>query len=486
MLNKLKINKPISLKINFLFAFVALLFSFSFSQSMTKIVCFAPAYIGEKVEIYGIEDYFSMKEKLIGTTEVKLDSNFTISFFNTKIQKIIIKSKNNKGFLFVQPNANYDIFMPGRNKYDEYRPLGNDVEIGFYDLPETDINYKILSFDKWVNNFLGTYFHTKNLKQEEFQNKLDTFRLNVSKAYIDDSSLFFQTYVRFSMAELDDIQIRGSYNRFQKYDFYLRTYPVVYESELYMSYVDNFYKNVSSHLTLETNNRIYLGVLKSSPTAIANAMSEEYTLRNAKLLELVMIKTLSDSYFKSDYPQTNIISILDSLSKHSLFKENGVIAGNLIEKLKEILPGSKAPSFSLKAFKSDSLVELADFKKKHLYIQFVDLNIKECEQEIELLKALYSKYKNDIEVITLFIKQEKYTKKQSTLLEGLPWQKFEIQTGHEILKDYKILSYPSYVLLDSFGYVVASPALKPTPNGKYETIDKSFFFIQKLNEEEKK
>jgi hypothetical protein len=469
-----------------LLVFLVSLFSFSFSQSMTKINCYAPSYIGEKVEIYGFEDYFSRKEKLIGTTEVKADSNFTISFFNSKIQKIIVKSKNNKGFLYIQPNANYEIFMPSRNKYDEFRPLGNDVEIGFYDLPATDINYKILSFDKWVNNFLGTYFHTKNLKQEEFQNKLDTFRLNVSKAYIDDSSLFFQTYVRFSMAELDDIQIKGSYNRFQKYDFYLRNYPIVYESELYMSYVDNFYKNVSAHLTLETNNRIYLGVLKSSPTVVANAMSEEYTLKNAKLLELVMIKTLSDSYFKSDFPQTNIISILDSLSKHSLFKENGVIAGNLIEKLKEILPGSKAPSFSLKAFKSDSIVELANFRKKHLYIQFVDLNIKECEQEIELLKALHNKYKNDVEVITVFIKQDKYTKKQITMLETLPWQKFEIQANHDILKDYKILTYPSYVLLDSYGYVVASPALKPTPNGKYETIDKSFFFIQKLNEEEKK
>ena len=30
-----------------------------------------------------------------------------------------------------------------------------------------------------------------------------------------------------------------------------------------------------------------------------------------------------------------------------------------------------------------------------------------------------------------------------------------------------------------------APALKPTPNGKYETIDKSFFYIQKMNQEEK-
>ena len=456
------------------------------AEQITKIIGFAPKYIGEKVEVYAIEDYFSMKEKLLATAVVQDDSLFRITVFNSKTQKVYIKSRNNKGFIYIQPGASYEIYLPEKNKYDEYRTLGNEVEISFINLPETDINFRILGFEKWRTDFLGTYFYKKNINGVEFVQKLDSFKINAEKAYADDTSFYFRTYVRFSIAELDDIQFIGARNRFEKYDFYIKKYPVMYENDAYMAYIESFYKQVLTRMPLETNNRVYLGVLKSSPTLVANAMAEEYTLKNAKILELIMIKTLSDSYFKSDFPQTNIISILDSVSNHSLFKENGVIARNLIEKLTEILPGSKAPDFVLTAYGTEEKSTLENFGKKHLYIQFADLNFKEGEKEIELLKPLYEKYKKDVEVITVFRRQENYSRKQEALLKSLPWKKFEVAPDSDILKNYKITSFPSYVLIDAFGYIVASPALKPSPNGKYETIDKSFFYIQKINQEEEK
>jgi hypothetical protein len=470
---------------NILLIFTFLLLTFvSFSESMTTIIGFAPKYIGEKVEIYAIEDYFSMKEKLIASAVVKADSTFKVVFFNSQTQKIIIKSKNNKGFIYIEPTANYDIYLPRKNKYDEDRPLGNDVEISFRDLPESDINFKILSFDKWMNNFLGENFHKKGLNGLEFVQQLDTFKLNVEKAYSSDTSFFFQTYIRFSIAELDEIQFAGTRNRFEKYDFYLKKYPIMYQNNVYMEYFESFYKNIFTRLPLEANNRIYLGVLKSSPTIIANALSEEITLKNVNILELVMIKSLSDSYFKGDFPQTNILEILDSIAKNSLFKENGLIAANMIYKLTEVLPGTKSPNFTLKNAKGE-LKTQEDFLKKHVYFQFIDLTIKECEKEIELLKPLYDKYKDDIQIVSIIKKQDNLSKKQLALLEKIPWQKNEITAEDEILKTFKIDAFPSYVLIDAFGYVVAAPALKPSPNGNYETIDKSFFYIQKYNSEEK-
>jgi peroxiredoxin len=198
-----------------------------------------------------------------------------------------------------------------------------------------------------------------------------------------------------------------------------------------------------------------------------------------------MIKSLGDAYFTNEFPQTNIISILDSLSKHSLFKPNGIIAANMIEKLTEIVPGSKAPDFQLINTKSESKTN-SDYLKKHLYIQFVDLSLKECEKDIDILIPMFEKYKEDVEIITIYKKQEKYSKKQTELLNSIPWEKFEISKDLEIFKRYKIESFPSYVLIDSFGYIVAAPALRPSPNGKYESIDKSFFYIKKLNDEMEK
>jgi hypothetical protein len=83
---------------SFLFIFSLFLLKFSniSAESMTSIKGYAPKYIGEKVEIYAIEDYCSLKERLIASTQVKDDSTFVVNFFNSKTQKIIIKSKNNK------------------------------------------------------------------------------------------------------------------------------------------------------------------------------------------------------------------------------------------------------------------------------------------------------------------------------------------------------------------------------------------------------
>ena len=154
----------------------------------------------------------------------------------------------------------------------------------------------------------------------------------------------------------------------------------------------------------------------------------------------------------------------------------------MISKLTEILPGSKAPDFNLMNVNGEARTN-ENYFKKHLYIQFVDFSIKESEKELELLKPLYTKYKGDIEFITIYKHPKTLSKKQETLLKEISWEKFEVDASHEVFKRFKIDAYPSYVLIDAYGYIVSAPALKPTPNGQYETIDKPFFFIQKLNKE---
>jgi hypothetical protein len=472
-----------------LFSFVFIFFSFIFfcqENEITSINCFAPKYIGEKVELFVVEDYLTMNEKLVGTSIVKDDSTFQISFFNSKTQKLIIKSNNNYGFIYIEPNRTYNIYLPDRNRYDEYRPLGNQVEIALQDLPEDDINYKILSFERWLNNFLGENFYIKNLNTKTFIDQLEIFKTNVYKAYENDTSFFFKTYVKFSIASIDDIQYTGSKNRYEKYNFYLKNYPVAYENPSYMNYFNNYFKNIVGKLPLEVGNRFYMGILKSSPTKVVNALAQEYTLRNVRILEFVMIKAMKEIYFTNEYPQTNILSILDSLSTNSIFSEHKIIAKNLISKLTEINQGAKAPDFKIVDPLNDTTYTNASFLKKHLYIQFYDFEIKECEKELELLIPLYEKYKEDVSFLCLYKNNKPLTEKQTNLLKKVKWLALPLPSFHPIYEQYKIMSYPTYILIDSFGYVVDFPALKPAPNSKYETIDKTFFYIKKIRDEERK
>jgi hypothetical protein len=96
---------------------------------------------------------------------------------------------------------------------------------------------------------------------------------------------------------------------------------------------------------------------------------------------------------------------------------------------------------------------------------------------------LYELYKGDVQFITIYPKKEYKAEDVKAYIDTIPWEKFQVEESNAVWKNYKIETYPGYVLLDGYGYVVGAPALGPMPNGSYETIDRSFFYIQKVNKE---
>lgn len=479
-----------------LLSIVMIIFAFAsraLDEPIILIKGYAPTYVGQTITVYQIEDFFSMNEVRLGSATVGSDSTFSISFYSSETQKVVIRATNkNKTIMYVQPSMVYDVYLPDKDKYEPYRPNGNSVEVTFFNLDSTDINFKILQFQRWMDEFISNYYHLKNVKPLEFSSKLDEFKNLVEKRYalndttkvksLTEPERFFSTFARFSIASLDNIQHAADRNRYEKHDFYLKHSPVEYRNDAYMGYVSTFYEKMMPRLSNETNNKVYLALLKSSPTLIMRALGSEYTLINMRIREMVMIKMLSEEFFSKDYPQTNILTVLDSVANHSLFDANGVIARNMINRLTELVPGGKAPDFVLKS-KNGELLTIASFGKKHLYLHFYDPSSVKNTIELEPLKKLYETYKEDITFVTIYPDKTYDPEDLKEYLESIPWTTCKTDMSNPIWKKYKIETYPSYILIDGFGYVVSAPALGPMPDGQYQTIDKTFFYIRKINEE---
>lgn len=459
--------------------FVLSIVSFAQEKSIVKVTGFAPDYVGKTIEIYQIEDYLSMHEAKLAGAEVKEDSTFSIVFFADKTQKVRVRCGNNRSFMYIQPNGVYDIYFPERDPYDPYRPAGNEVELTFYGLDTNDVNYEVLLFNRWVDGFVAKNFSRQRVNPVLYNQMVDSFKMAATDYYMADTGKYIFDYVRFTLASLDNIQQAGERNRYEKHDFYLKHYPVVYNNDAYMDYFTNFYRGMIPRLSMECNNRVYLGVLKSSPTLVMKALGLEYTLVNLRIRETVMIQALSEVYFTKDFPQTNIVTILDSVAKHAMFSENKLIAANMIDRLTEVVPGGRAPEFTL-TDADGTIKTLADFKKKHLYIHFFDPTSDKNKVEIPLLLDLYAKYNRDVTFITV-CPRSTITDESSAVLEQFPWETFIVENSNDILKNYKIATFPNYVFIDAYSYIIGAPALGPQPNGSYETIDKSFFELQKIN-----
>ena len=466
------------------FISIPLSIGFSFAKPVT-IKGLAPSYVGSTIEIYKITDYFSNIETLITSSIVKSDSTFSLTFSIPITQKVILKSNNNKGFIFVQKGGVYDLFIPEKDKYDPYKPTGNDIEVGFFGLDTTDINYKILGFQRWIYRFIGNNYYKKNIDPLVFSENLDYFKLNVEKAYKEDTSSYFKTHIRFSIAGLDNIQTNTERGRHEKYNFYIKYTPVQYNSEVYMSYISSFYQNMIPRLSIEVNQSVYEGIIQSSPTLVMKALGGEYTLINLRIRELIMIKALSEIYNSNEFPQTNISTILDSLSKKCLFKANQKIAKNLTYRIQSLVPGCKAPDIFFNRKDEDNKT-LYNYKGKHLYIHFFDPQSEKSKEEIPLLIEVFSKYHDYVQFVSVYKKKKVLSEEAKAIIKKISWDVYGMSESNSLWKEYSIEAYPQYTLIDASGYIVASPALSPKPNGKYETIDKTFFYIKRTWENKNK
>lgn len=469
------------MSIRLIFIFLFFLPIVALAQSV-QIDGYAPGYLDKSIVAYEIEDYFSYYESPIARATVKGDSMFHMEIKTNTTKKILLRGKNNKTFLYIQPNGSYKVFFPDKDPYAPNRRNGNEVELTFFDLDSTDINYKILGFQRWVDYFVGNTFYRKDADttNSDYAANLDKFKLAVEKYYKTDTSLFLKTYIKFTIAGLDNVQHAAERNRYEKYDFYIKGHPISYQNDAYMEYVKGFYQNLLPRLHNKINEDTYQGILNESPSMIMSALGYEYTLKNLKIREMIMLKMLSEVYYSGDFPQTNILTIMDSVANHGLVAENRKIAANLKSRLTELVPGVKAPDFVLRD--TSGIKTAANFKGKYIYIHFIDPESVQNRKDLILLKDLYSKYNKYVDFISVYKETDEIDATYLEELNEAQWGAYGLKESNSIWKNYQVTTFPHYVLVDPTGHIVASPALAPTPNGQYETIDKTFFMIQKAIE----
>lgn len=471
--------------IRYTFAFFTVLIcSLLFAQKqIVTLEGYAQNCANCKATVYEIEDYLSLKSNTLASTTVKVDSTFEINFFIEKTQKVKVEIGKNYFYMYMQPNGKYDIYVRDKSPYNAYRPEGNLVEYFFGgDLDSLDINYKTITFEDEVLTFLKKNYRRTSAQQNDFVKALDIFKEKISEKYKTDTSVYFKTYVRYGIASLDDLNFTGSRNKYEKYDFYIKPFTVYYHNDRYMEYIGNFYDDYHSKLSNASNNAFYEGVVNTSPTMIMNALQNDYALKNVRLRELITIKILGDIYNSPDYPQTNVLMVLDSISNHALFKANKKIASNIKRRLVELTPGSKAPNYSL--IVNNEKRTRTDYLNQYHYIQFVNEDYETSLSEIALLTNIEERYNKKIKFTTVVV-SDKFEEKDLDKLKkksNANWDITVVKANNTILEQFDINTFPTYALIDKQGYIVALPALGPKPNGNRETIEKVFLPILRIND----
>jgi peroxiredoxin len=451
-----------------------------------EIVGYAPRFVGQKVTLYTYHDYITMSRVKIGEGLVSpVDSLFHIELKNKSTIKGIIEIDKTESELYLAPETNYDIyFLKAVGQANSFQ--NKKTEIVFFGLDSTDINFRVIQYNSWFDMFVA--LHQNQMGTANFHMYLDTFKVDVQNAYKDVKDEYFLTYVRYNIAEMDQAFNRDGESRLDVYLTYIQPFPVYYENDQYMRFLRRFFAEDFGDYIPEIETPVFIALGNASPTELMAALKKDLFLANPQIREIMMVDKLGRAYYNEPQFRKNILVMLDSVSNYAKFEHSSVVARNVKRYLTSIEPGFPAPHIKLENPTGGDPITWDKYKGKFVYFNFFETWNTAAITELKIMTELQKKYSEDVSFLSVCTDKDTATfnafKKANPAMN---WDIIYIGPDHELVETFEVVTSPSYFLIDQDGFIILAPAPSPSPDGEYESIDKTFFIIQKaLHPEEHK
>lgn len=429
------------------------------------------------ISLFEIEDYITKTEKKISETEVDDKGNFRLIFSSNDIKKIILRVNSNFTWMYIQPNSTYFIDIPKDGQITQFI-TNNEIEMVFFRLASDDINYKILGFEAWMDNYLSDIYILKDKQPGEFVQKIAAFKKEVNDVYSKDTSLFFSSYLKYSIGlTIDNINFISAPSEADKFEFYIKDSPILINNNKYIEYLYSFYENYYYKLDQNLRAQLNTSIRNYDLENCLQTLKKDPYIQTEELAELILLMMINQSAFSQEISKNILIKIYEK----SINENYSTIAKNLLLKADKINIGDIFPNLVLD---KKSQFTLQILKGKPIYIHCFDPKNQKSITEISALLKLNEKYEKYINIISVYSKpKEDFSMSEQRNLNLIKWKKFELEPSENSWKILNIPSFPYYLFLDKDLVLLASPALSPSPNGSYETIERSFYDIKRKIEQ---
>lgn len=144
--------------------------------------------------------------------------------------------------------------------------------------------------------------------------------------------------------------------------------------------------------------------------------------------------------------------LLPTLQKGKL----GSVVKNSFQDVKSVLPGGYLPALTFVDTSGKESSEIFKAKNKYLFVDLWFSHCGPCLARLPALKEIYEKRQNyGLEIIGVSVRESSLQEWKSTIKkQEIPWSQFFDKKGL-FLNTYKIHMFPSNILIDSIGKVVA-------------------------------
>ena len=456
--------------------YLVILFSLLFLPKTTDaqqihIRASGKGYAYSEFRFYSISDPVS--RQLIPLFTARADSSGMIIADIPFIGKgrLILKTGIYNLSLFAEAGKTYELSLPqysGKNSEDELNP--------FY--RETDRVLKVINDSTCLNNLIGDFEDHYNAVYDTISKYLfyntrlsdiPEIKDELKKYPVTDTVRFYSDYVKCRKSVIDmmtfvRVEEKIATTQFLNDNVDL-TNPAYTELAGYL--FGDYFKTIADEAIKK---EISVAIQNGSLLQLKETLIREDEIRNNKLLEYIIILNIYNGYYAGRYSDVQIIKLLGDVKSVSEFPDIRNISALIIEKVKRLLPGNIPPALNL-INESGKTVNFQDFKGKYVLLNFARSDSYPSLSEFSIIRMWKNRYENDLHIVTV-LTDDDYLKAVSKLKkDGCNWEILDGSANERLTLLYEIRSFPTFILLNREGEIIAAPSMMPSERLESEISD---------------
>lgn len=415
--------------------------------------------------VYQEADPISGIEVLLDQQRPDEEGAFMLGFEAQDIQQVSIRVGLQSVSFYVIPGKSYqldfnEITLEDQNVFLPEKPLR--VVFEKVDL----LNLVIDGFEYEYQNFLQDNFvYLIKLRDKSlyysFEKKINRI---LEETIIEDSisEKYFIDYINYRLAELRwTARVEAREKIGQEW---LTNQPIRFSNTAYSMFFLKYFDKYMSEYKNGSHYSDYKRLLNEGIPIIGlkDKLGQDPILVKEKLRELVLLYSAKQVFYNIGMNKNELNEILNYFAVNSKFEENRMVSTNLLKDLNTFIAGGALPAFNLPNINAQQKT-LSDFKGKRTYLMFVSPNCETCGADIRILKSILKDIEN-FQVVTIYTGLNKEESVKWVEKQDASWDFLWFNDDFSLLSEYKVKTFPKYILLDEQTHLLNYFPPKPREN----------------------
>ena len=425
----------------------------------------AVSYEGENISLNTYGDLITMNRKEIAGSVVDKSSAFSFRMKLGEPAYVFFQVLNIRCGLLVQPGNTYEVLIPTKDSV--YHGL-RELEYSVYPIDvlceirkgKDDLNLRMRKFNALFNGFLLD--HQEQLARPRNKDLVAKITQMVKDSFATETNPYLKASMEYRLATFEQMQFVSS--REELAQRYLVKRPVLFYNTDYMEFVSQyfyryanrpFFYNKTEHIRDQIEN-------KESYFGLVTLFQQDPVLKkNDTLREIVILCTLQDYFQDGLFQPKPILNIIHFVSLKGLCPQTRKIAQNIYDNLTRMRTMSKSPELAV-CDNSGKKYRIEDSKGKYVYLCFWTSWSVPCLEELKMMPLLEKKYGERVDFICINADRKGENFIAALKEYDLEGRQYYAGKDQKLLEAWKIVSYPTFVLIDPAQNVLQYPARKPS------------------------